>query len=367
MCSYIGVFKRKESKYRMTSKQMESFMKLVSGHMALDQYGKTRIRSYYFDTPWHEIITRSLDKPLYKEKLRVREYGDASYDSRVFVELKKKYKGIVYKRRIGMSQMAARAFIDGTPYEQACEEHPLPCHGDDISQVNIQISREIQSFIGRYDQLAPAMLVEVDRQAYTEKPVDSDVQSGDSNDRNMAVVDRELRMTIDSNAVCTPLDDDFREIGPVRILNPDECLLEIKAVGSYPIWLVDALNTVGAYPASFSKYGEAYKLCVLSRLGTGAKAMDGGGRLRLGENERSGCDWLNDVRWRESWADEAKTTRELGGNAVACAPCWDSGSYRHADAAWQSSDNPERFSNGALTSTSTVDSEYACAPAYALI
>ena len=89
-----------------------------------------RITSLYFDTPGRALIERSLDKPLYKEKLRLRRYGeaageDADEDGCVFVEIKKKYKGVVYKRRVGMSLAAARAYMGGMPYEQACACFPL--------------------------------------------------------------------------------------------------------------------------------------------------------------------------------------------------------------------------------------------------
>lgn len=57
--------------------------------MALDEYGRTTIRNLYFDTDNYRLIRRSIDKPAYKEKLRVRSYKQADADSTVFVELKK--------------------------------------------------------------------------------------------------------------------------------------------------------------------------------------------------------------------------------------------------------------------------------------
>ena len=62
---------------------------------------------------YYRLIRASLEKPAYKEKLRLRSYGVTEPGGEVFLELKKKYKGIVYKRRITLPEDAAGEFIAG--------------------------------------------------------------------------------------------------------------------------------------------------------------------------------------------------------------------------------------------------------------
>lgn len=111
MTTFTDVFERKEVKYRLDARQHRAMAAALRGRMAPDAFGRTRIVSRYFDTPERALIERSLDKPLYKEKLRLRSYGSPQAGDRVFVEIKKKYKGIVYKRRVGCSLAAAEAYL----------------------------------------------------------------------------------------------------------------------------------------------------------------------------------------------------------------------------------------------------------------
>lgn len=161
MTSYQEVFERKEVKYRLDAAQRHAMLAALEGRMAVDDYGTTSIVSRYFDTPDRALIERSLDKPLYKEKLRVRSYGIPGEDDQVFVELKKKYQGIVYKRRVGCSYAAARAYMGGMPYEQACREFPLPdpiLAEASLSSRSLQIAREIDAFKERYAPLRASMV-----------------------------------------------------------------------------------------------------------------------------------------------------------------------------------------------------------------
>ena len=125
MTAFTDVFERKEVKYRLDARQAETMRRALEGHMEPDAYGRTTVRSLYLDTPERTLIERSLDKPLYKEKLRLRCYGALADDGLVFVEIKKKFEGIVYKRRVGCSYAAARAYLGGMPYEDACARFPL--------------------------------------------------------------------------------------------------------------------------------------------------------------------------------------------------------------------------------------------------
>ena len=147
MASFTDTFEREEVKYRLNAKQHREVLDVLAGRMAADEYGRTRITSLYFDTPRRDLIARSLEKPLYKEKLRLRWYGTPTSGERVYVEIKKKYDGIVYKRRVGCSLTAAYAYLMGrVPYENACVQNPL---SDQVQQDealtlhSIQIARAI--------------------------------------------------------------------------------------------------------------------------------------------------------------------------------------------------------------------------------
>ena len=111
MAEYTGTFERKEVKYRLNPVQVRTIKQALGAYMAPDEYGQTSITSVYYDTRNRDMISRSLEKPAYKEKLRLRTYGPRSAQAPVFVELKKKHKGIVYKRRIAVSESAAQLFM----------------------------------------------------------------------------------------------------------------------------------------------------------------------------------------------------------------------------------------------------------------
>ena len=261
MASYIGTFRRKEIKYRLSASQLEGIEEAIAGRMALDGYGRTRIASLYFDDSHDSLICRSLEKPVYKEKLRLRAYGVPAHGDAVFLELKKKFKGIVYKRRVGLSYEAAMDYLHGVPYVEACERHPLADERQQakaLSRQGIQVSREIDAFIDRYAPLHPAMLIECQREAFYEVDPGADI------------IDRELRITFDRDIAYTPYheaagDGDGRILGasqssqPGQLLGEGEALMEIKSVGAYPLWLAEALSELEIKPASFSKYGEAFK------------------------------------------------------------------------------------------------------------
>ena len=174
MASFTDTFERKEVKYRLNAKQHREVLDALAGRMAADEYGRTRITSLYFDTPRRDLIARSLEKPLYKEKLRLRWYGTPTSGERVYVEIKKKYDGIVYKRRVGCSLTAAYAYLMGrVPYENACVQNPL---SDQVQQDealtlhSIQIAREIDAFAARYRNLRPSMYIVCERTAYAPVP-----------------------------------------------------------------------------------------------------------------------------------------------------------------------------------------------------
>ena len=106
-------FERRELKYRITDAQRAALEAAFGTQMIPDEHGESTICNIYYDTADYRLIRASLEKPAYKEKLRLRSYGVTEPGGEVFLELKKKYKGIVYKRRITLPEDAAGEFIAG--------------------------------------------------------------------------------------------------------------------------------------------------------------------------------------------------------------------------------------------------------------
>lgn len=219
-------FERRELKYRITDAQRAALEAVFGARMVPDEYGESTICNIYYDTADYRLIRASLEKPAYKEKLRLRSYGVTEPGGEVFLELKKKYKGIVYKRRITLPEDAAGEFIAGRA--------PLGEHG--------QIGREIEYFTAFYAPLLPAVHLSYERSAWFSRE------------------DRDLRITFDKNIRFRQEDVSLTlPAGGRRILPEGESLMEIKAAAALPLWLVSELDALGIYQSTFSKYGEAYK------------------------------------------------------------------------------------------------------------
>ena len=228
-----NIFERREKKYMMSPAQAEAFLSLVSGEIEPDEYPEADIRSIYYDTPEYLVIQRSIEKPLYKEKLRIRDYGAGS----VFVELKKKFDGVVYKRRIEMTHEACRLWLDGgKSFDEAYAAHPLD--GREPSRTDMQIAGEVESFRRRFPGLSKAAVVDVFRRSWREIGTEDGV-----------------RITMDSNLRF----EDLRNPSGFKTLT-DDIVMEVKVSGAYPLWLAHALSQLKIFPKSFSKYGNAYKM-----------------------------------------------------------------------------------------------------------
>ena len=296
MAAYSSVFKRVEKKYRIGAAERAVVEAAAGGPMAVDAYGRTRITSLYLDTPERSMIARSVEKPLYKEKLRLRAYGDAAgvalmgafgagpivrepgglplsdgeVETRVavglqapgaaaalpvFFGIKKKFKGIVYKRRLALTLPAALAFVSGLPYEQAYARWPLSdaaLAAAALSPATRQIARELEAAMDRWLPLVPSMGIACDRVAWAYRPEVLEGRRGDE------LFDSELRITFDD---CLEYLDCHCFHSPWRpIIESSESVMEIKSAGPYPPWLVEGLSAERIYPASFTKYGNAYQL-----------------------------------------------------------------------------------------------------------
>ena len=251
MATKGDTFQRKEKKYLISAGQCDAIKAGLANHMQLDAYGQTRIDSLYLDTPDHSLILRSLEKPLYKEKLRIRSYGAFSESDTVFVEIKKKFKGIVYKRRVRMSKAGMDAYLKGMPYEDAQRSFPVAAKNasTDLDPGKVQIARELDAFFKRYEGLAPSMVISCLREAWA--PIDPD--DGDCVDR----------ITFDEDITYIDL---FEKGSASRrpVTGNGMVVMEVKCAGGYPVWLCNLLSSVGAFPRSFSKYGNAYKRVLAS-------------------------------------------------------------------------------------------------------
>lgn len=231
--AFQNIFRRYETKYLLDPLQKTAVLQAMASHMIPDSYGKTTIRNLYYDTDDYRLIRHSLEHPVYKEKLRLRSYTRAEPEETVFVELKKKYDGVVYKRRIPLPAQRARQWLAGA--------EPCPVPG--------QISREVEYCLHFYGTLAPRIFLSYEREAYYGKN------------------DRDFRVTFDENILCR---QDALNLGAeiygTAILPPDITLMEIKCAGGIPLWLTQILTAEKIYKTSFSKYGTAYCRLIFPKL-----------------------------------------------------------------------------------------------------
>ena len=220
----ISVMKRYELKYYLSEEQLTYFLKQINRFMKVDKYGLTSIATLYFDTPDFRLINKSIEKPKYKEKLRLRSYGLAKKDGPAFLEIKRKCDGIVYKRRILLSELEAYDLIKSKDNK------------DDE-----QIARELEAFVENYHDLEAKYLIIYDRLAYYQ----------DNSD---------LRITIDQNPRYRTKDLNLHtSMEGTPLLKEGGAILEIKVQHSVPLWLVKILSEGKIYQTSFSKVGEAHK------------------------------------------------------------------------------------------------------------
>ncbi len=218
-------FKRLEKKYLLSPQQYAAVRRALEGRIRPDEYPKSTVCSLYYDTADFALIRHSIEAPVYKEKLRVRSYNVPGPDDTVFIELKKKFKGMVYKRRVAMSAARAAAYLAG--------EAPPP--------ENSQMTREIDWFLHE-NAVAPRAVIACDRSAY------------------VCVEDSELRITFDENLRWREDELDLRcGSRGENLLEPGWVLMEIKIPGTAPLWLAHLLSELSLFPTSFSKYGTCYK------------------------------------------------------------------------------------------------------------
>lgn len=259
-------FKRLEIKYLLNDKQYSQLLPELLKIAEVDEYGKSRINNIYYDTPDFRVIRTSLEKPVYKEKLRLRTYGDTTDMTNAFVELKKKYHGVVYKRRISAGYLDSLKYLAGDSELMSSmdkENEPFDRldkgmdRDFDIREIQAeslralkekenglrksQVKDEIDEFIKAYEGLRPAMIIGYDRIAMAGRE------------------DKEFRVTFDTNITWRTTDIDLRKGTDGRqILEPGQHLMEIKIPLAFPLELSRRMSELGIFPVSISKYGRAY-------------------------------------------------------------------------------------------------------------
>lgn len=224
--AYQATFQRYELKYLLTRQQKQAVLQAMQPYMKPDRYGRSTIRNIYYDTETYRLIRRSLEKPAYKEKLRIRSYQTAAPEDPVFVELKKKYKSVVYKRRLTLPEaQAMECFRQGLP---------LPVHS--------QIGNEIEYFRAYYAGLRPAVFLTYEREAFC------------------ALDGSDFRVTFDERILYRNQEFSLgSRVYGHPLLGEQETLMEIKTSGGLPLWMSHELNRLSVYRTSFSKYGLAYQ------------------------------------------------------------------------------------------------------------
>ena len=224
------VFKRYEMKYLLDRAQKERLLAWMAPHMAPDPYGRSTVRNLYFDTASYRLIRRSLEHPVYKEKLRIRSYARLDGGDTAFVELKKKYKGVVYKRRLALPLREAMAWS---------------CRGEGEPPPS-QITAELSYFLRFYGDLRPVVFLSYEREAFYGSLCKDLRVTFDEN-----ILARQEALSLECEAYGTPL------------LPEGKVLMEVKCAGSIPLWMVEFLTRERLYKASFSKYGTAYGKLIL--------------------------------------------------------------------------------------------------------
>lgn len=220
----IEVFRRIEQKYIVSKEEYETIIKLACDRLRKDPYFESVNASIYFDTQNSDLIISSLDKPIYKEKVRVRSYGVSSLEDKVFLEIKRKYNGIVNKRRIIIKLKDFYNYLDG---KQGLIG-------------NKQIVKEIDYYF-KYYNLIPNIYLAYDRKSY------------------IGAEDNHFRVTFDTNVRSRTYDLNLEkgDYGDIHLNN--KYIMEVKSIKSMPLWFSSILSELKIYPSSYSKYGEIYK------------------------------------------------------------------------------------------------------------
>lgn len=227
-------FDRIEKKYLLDKKQEIALQEIVKSHMVADNYHVSEVFNIYFDTENYDLIIKSIESPHFKQKLRARSY--AGYD-KVFLEIKTKLKSqdanVGYKRRVLITHDDYQKFISG-------EKSAASLANKKIEQpTDLQIATEVDHLVNHF-HLIPRILVYYERTSF--------------------ISEHGLRITFDRNLSYRTDHLDFTKTSSDQhYFSPPTTIMEIKAHGALPLWLVHALSENKAYPQKFSKIGHVYQ------------------------------------------------------------------------------------------------------------
>lgn len=236
------VFNRYEKKYLLTRDVYLRLRQKLAPYMTEDEYGVHTICNLYYDTQDHLLIRRSVDKPPYKEKLRIRSYGVPTENGKVFLEIKKKYRRVVNKRRIALPLKDAMLFVEkrALPARIFFDKAALKEDPDRVRFETTQILKELIQFQKRYE-LTSGTFIAYDRLAMF-----------GNEDGFRVTFDKNIRYRTKMVNLCN---GDFGT--PIL---PEGCvLMETKVMGATPLWFSEILSRLQIYPTSFSKYGNVYR------------------------------------------------------------------------------------------------------------
>lgn len=252
-----NTFERREIKYILNEEQEKRLIAMMKKYMALDEYGESTISSIYIDTPQYLMIRRSIEKPVFKEKFRIRSYGEGKAHDKVYLEIKRKIKKTVYKRRVSMSYKEAVDFIEKGKIPVSIKLiQPddsiivMPNTKDMEKEIKKkQILNELLYMRNSYVKLKMAAMITYDRKAYFGKE------------------DESFRITIDRNIRMRDFNFRFEDLDEGTLLLPKEkVILEIKTKEGLPKWMLKYLNDEKLYKSSFSKYGEGYRQIIAPKM-----------------------------------------------------------------------------------------------------
>jgi hypothetical protein len=222
-------FTREEIKYQITSKIADILMCEFNKRLTPDMFPKYKVHTIYYDNDNDGIITHSIQKPvIFKEKLRLRFYENNNVLNPFgYFELKRKYDGTVYKKRIKLSPSQAEELLQGKSALEVLDE--------------TQISIEILAFLKRTNA-KPKIYIGFERHAYEEKP------------------EMDLRVTLDTDIASRRKGLGLRSSTlDVPLFLGKTFVLEIKSSLAYPMWLAELLSKHKIYPIPFSKWGAIYE------------------------------------------------------------------------------------------------------------
>ncbi|MDR2197411.1 MAG: polyphosphate polymerase domain-containing protein [Coriobacteriales bacterium] len=227
-----SIFKRCEKKYLVATRQRVALADIIARHMPPDSYGEYLVQNVYYDTDAWDVIRASIEKPIYKEKLRLRCYGVPNDGDRLFLELKKKYKGVVYKRRVDFP---------------AAEVRNASVREIIAKRMDSQIARELGFYLKR-NPVSEKVWLAYRRSAF----------AGIGDEAGLRITfDTDIRFRTDKWGFLGP-------DGGTFILPQETTLMEIKALDGMPLWMARALSDYGVFPTSFSKYGTCYTEHIMS-------------------------------------------------------------------------------------------------------